>query len=161
MLSFFIDINECLTDEHGCSHTCVNTTGSYYCTCPSNMILSSDNRTCTQLPDCSHTLTDASGTISLPNRNCTWKIVISDKSLVISLTLSNLQMSSSLSKACSDGYIEVFNGPGNTSVSQGKFCTGTTTITSSTEELTVEYHYKAGSTGTMTYSSVKPPNYSK
>ena len=46
MLSFFVDTNECLTDEHGCSHTCVNTRGSYYCTCPPGLQLKSDNSTC-------------------------------------------------------------------------------------------------------------------
>ncbi|XP_072025436.1 uncharacterized protein [Amphiura filiformis] len=29
-----IDLDECLTDHHQCSHTCHNTPGSYYCECP-------------------------------------------------------------------------------------------------------------------------------
>ena len=30
---FVIDINECETDYHGCSHSCSNTNGSYICYC--------------------------------------------------------------------------------------------------------------------------------
>ena len=29
-----IDINECLTNNGGCQHTCVNTHGSFKCICP-------------------------------------------------------------------------------------------------------------------------------
>jgi len=34
-LSFFPDINECTTNTHGCDNgaTCVNTAGSYTCSC--------------------------------------------------------------------------------------------------------------------------------
>ena len=31
---FFQDINECLVDNGGCSHTCMNTNGSFVCLCP-------------------------------------------------------------------------------------------------------------------------------
>mgnify|MGYP001799785861 FL=1 len=41
------DINECLVDNGGCSHGCVNTAGSHYCTCPRYLYLSDDNSTCT------------------------------------------------------------------------------------------------------------------
>ena len=40
------DINECTSGRHSCSHNCVNTKGSYYCTCPQRMMLDSDNKTC-------------------------------------------------------------------------------------------------------------------
>ena len=43
----FTDINECLVDNGGCSHGCVNTAGSHYCTCPRYLYLSDDNSTCT------------------------------------------------------------------------------------------------------------------
>ena len=41
-----IDIDECMRDIDGCSHGCVNTEGSYYCTCPTGYELSNDNRAC-------------------------------------------------------------------------------------------------------------------
>ena len=39
------DINEC-NGNHTCDHICINTVGSYYCSCYSGFILQSDNRKC-------------------------------------------------------------------------------------------------------------------
>lgn len=42
------DTNEC--DRYGvCSQGCVNTVGSYYCTCAKNFVLKRDNKTCASL----------------------------------------------------------------------------------------------------------------
>ena len=32
-INYFLDINECLIDNGGCSYTCTNTLGSYTCDC--------------------------------------------------------------------------------------------------------------------------------
>lgn len=40
------DINECLNHNGGCNGGCVNTAGSYYCTCNGDLVLASDERTC-------------------------------------------------------------------------------------------------------------------
>ena len=40
------EIDECSKDTDNCTHVCVNTEGSYYCTCPSGYELKSDNNTC-------------------------------------------------------------------------------------------------------------------
>ncbi len=41
------DINECATSNGGCTHTCVNSVGSYRCECNSGYQLDSiDRRTC-------------------------------------------------------------------------------------------------------------------
>jgi len=42
-----LDINECLDDNAGCDHTCVNTLGSYYCKCNRGYILQADKHNCT------------------------------------------------------------------------------------------------------------------
>ena len=40
------DINECLTSNGGCSHTCNNTVGSYYCICSTGYVLQPNNHDC-------------------------------------------------------------------------------------------------------------------
>ncbi|XP_064481553.1 sushi, von Willebrand factor type A, EGF and pentraxin domain-containing protein 1-like isoform X2 [Ornithodoros turicata] len=46
------DIDECVTGEHACSHICVNTLGSYECSCPQGMVLNLDNKTCADSSYC-------------------------------------------------------------------------------------------------------------
>ena len=43
----FPDCDECQLDYHGCAHNCVNTHGSYYCTCTIGYELASDQHNCT------------------------------------------------------------------------------------------------------------------
>ena len=40
------DVDECLIDNNGCSHQCVNTPGSAHCQCPEGWILSDGARIC-------------------------------------------------------------------------------------------------------------------
>ena len=42
----FPDLNECLSNNAGCDHRCINTNGSYYCECDNGFELLSDNHTC-------------------------------------------------------------------------------------------------------------------
>ena len=44
----FLDINECLTDNGGCGDSsCVNTNGSYSCSCQPGYTLDADGHNCT------------------------------------------------------------------------------------------------------------------
>ena len=48
-LDFYLslpDVNECTKGTENCTDGCVNTEGSYYCTCPGGYGLKSDNNTC-------------------------------------------------------------------------------------------------------------------
>ena len=47
MSSFYIDINECNTNNGGCAQECTNTQGSRVCSCNSGFTLVSDGRNCT------------------------------------------------------------------------------------------------------------------
>jgi len=46
MLNVAAEVNECQTDNGGCSHTCINTLRSFYCECPDHFYLSDNNRDC-------------------------------------------------------------------------------------------------------------------
>ena len=42
----FLDIDECSEGIFGCSQGCINSVGSYFCTCQTGYYLDSDNTTC-------------------------------------------------------------------------------------------------------------------
>ena len=42
----FIGINKCLVNNGGCEHQCVNTEGSYYCTCNEGFQLIDNKHSC-------------------------------------------------------------------------------------------------------------------
>ena len=41
------DINECASYNGGCSQTCFNTPGSYFCSCNSGYVLNINGHNCT------------------------------------------------------------------------------------------------------------------
>ena len=43
---FFADFDECSTDPHNCEHNCLNTLGSYRCTCRAGFDLFLNGRNC-------------------------------------------------------------------------------------------------------------------
>jgi len=50
--NFIVDINECLTNNGGCAHTCDNTVGSYRCSCSKGYQLASDSHSCSGILVC-------------------------------------------------------------------------------------------------------------
>ena len=47
-LYFFIDNNECNTNNGGCGHNCTNTPGSYNCSCVDGYSLNGDQHGCSR-----------------------------------------------------------------------------------------------------------------
>ncbi|XP_029643095.1 EGF-like and EMI domain-containing protein 1 [Octopus sinensis] len=59
------DVNECLKKPAICQQTCINTIGSYHCSCKKGFYLEKDNHTCisktnckNMYPQCEHNCTD-------------------------------------------------------------------------------------------------------
>ena len=45
-LPYYLDINECEADNGNCSQICVNTEGSFECSCRVGYVLGSDGTSC-------------------------------------------------------------------------------------------------------------------
>ncbi|CAG9855331.1 unnamed protein product [Phyllotreta striolata] len=75
------EYDECSKIDHGCAQQCVNTLGSYVCTCKIGYELHSDGKNCEDA--CGGIFEAANGTITSPsfpdlyplNKNCVWEIV--------------------------------------------------------------------------------------
>eukprot|EP00043_Microstomoeca_roanoka_P014249 m.140633 g.140633 ORF g.140633 m.140633 type:complete len:1712 (+) comp15967_c0_seq1:231-5366(+) len=48
-----VDVNECMSNNGGCSHLCNNVAGNYNCTCPSGYMLAPDGKQCQDINECS------------------------------------------------------------------------------------------------------------
>ena len=144
-VSFFMiysaDINECLDSQsNNCDDICVNTEGSFHCTCRESFRISTDGRSC--IPVCGGNITigsdDSSGIDSSSNSGsvatpgwpefypssdftCEWTFEASNNT-IIDFTFEE-QFGIRGSQPCTTDYIEIFDGSRNTeSVSLGKFC---------------------------------------
>ena len=65
-----------MKDINGCSDGCVNTAGSYYCTCPTGYELSNDYRTCVGELTVDKTLSSSSVHLFCNTYKCNYKIVV-------------------------------------------------------------------------------------
>ena len=45
-LFLLTDVDECISENGGCSHDCVNTHGSFECICPKGFKVQDDEKTC-------------------------------------------------------------------------------------------------------------------
>jgi hypothetical protein len=87
------DIDECVSENGGCAHNCVNEMGTHRCTCRDNFLLGDDDRTCEDIDECSnsecsHICTNLLGgfrcdcpegyTIDANRRNCSGELASVD-----------------------------------------------------------------------------------
>lgn len=144
----FIDINECLSDNGGCDHVCVNTIGSMHCSCNASYLLAADNKTC--ITSCnSYTITQepignisTTGFPSLPyasNSNCTWVIDLLVNYNRVELEFN--EMSLEESPNCVKDQLVILNGKDEDSLTMAIYC-GTQlpfTMQSSTGSVTIKF----------------------
>lgn len=48
----FEDVDECASNNGGCSNGCINIPSSYQCTCPDGYALMEDRRSCQDVDEC-------------------------------------------------------------------------------------------------------------
>lgn len=60
MANYFIDRDECATNNGGCQHVCINTIGSYQCSCNNGFILHENKRDCYE-GHCTYTISKPDG----------------------------------------------------------------------------------------------------
>lgn len=61
-----VDIDECAKDHGNCQHECVNTLGSYVCTCHNGYTLHENGHDCKE-GGCKYEITSPSGKLESPN----------------------------------------------------------------------------------------------
>ncbi|KAJ7379470.1 Bone morphogenetic protein 1 [Desmophyllum pertusum] len=124
---YHADEDECQNKNGGCQDKCVNTIGSYTCSCREGFVLQKDKHSCKEVNDCGATLTTLSGEITSPNypgsyqpnRDCTWKIIVPPGS---HLQLNFQQIDIEDAKKCTFDYVEVLSGTGQQAESLGRYC---------------------------------------
>nr|XP_036215004.1 fibrillin-1 isoform X2 [Bactrocera oleae] len=65
-----VDIDECAEGTSGCEH-CLNTDGSYECTCPGGYDLAEDERTCVDINECDVIVENEDDAEAVPTKLCT------------------------------------------------------------------------------------------
>uniref|UniRef100_A0A0K8V5N2 Fibrillin-2 n=1 Tax=Bactrocera latifrons TaxID=174628 RepID=A0A0K8V5N2_BACLA len=65
-----VDIDECAEGTSGCEH-CLNTDGSYECTCPGGYDLAEDERTCVDINECDVLVESEDDAQAVPTKLCT------------------------------------------------------------------------------------------
>lgn len=124
---YYADEDECQNNKGGCQEKCVNTVGSYICSCREGFVLQKDRHSCEEVNYCGGTLTALSGVVTSPNypgpyqsgRNCTWKIVVTPGSHV-QLTFRQIDIEDV--QNCPYDFVQVFSGTGPNADSLGRFC---------------------------------------
>ena len=144
----FTEHNECLTDNGGCDDICINTEGSFECSCNTSYILAADKKTCIPyVTDCEYVLEEQKGYINTsgfpnspyaPYSNCTWTI---DLPAYKRIELKFKVMDIEDSPDCTKDRVTILNGKDENSLSLGSYCGNKlpATIKSSTEAVTIKF----------------------
>ncbi|BFZ17237.1 hypothetical protein BsWGS_20276 [Bradybaena similaris] len=145
--TFVKEFDECSRDDHGCDHDCVNTLGSYRCSCRIGYELHSDGKRCEDA--CGGYIDYENGTITSPsfpdlyppNKNCVWQIVAPDGHQInINFTHFDLE---GHNQDCEYDSVRVSSGVGGNDLKPlGVFCGSTfpAAVTSEGSSLRIEFN---------------------
>ncbi|XP_069800553.1 bone morphogenetic protein 1 [Dendropsophus ebraccatus] len=112
--TYYSDKDECSRDNGGCQHECVNTQGSYICSCRSGFTLHENKHDCKEA-GCNHNVTASNQNITSPNwpdtypnkKACTW-LVSATPGHRVKLVVKELEMESH--QECLYDHVEVYSG---------------------------------------------------
>lgn len=130
-------VDECTTGTHGCEQVCINTAGSYTCSCNSGYTLDANRRTCSPIPaplplsGCGGRLTGWSGSFQTPQWphrypadgiECEWTIELPSNAFRIEFTFDFSAFGINGRPPCTNDYIEFFDGTSSNSPTIQKIC---------------------------------------
>lgn len=118
------DMDECATNNGGCQHECLNTLGSYVCTCHNGFTLHENGRDCKE-GGCKYEITAPYGLISSPNypdyypprKDCVWHFITTPGHR-IKIMFMNFEMEPH--QECSYDHIVFYDGDSPDSATLGR-----------------------------------------
>ena len=124
------DINECTTGDNSCDQECINTVGSFVCSCIEGYALNEDGVTC-HIP-CGGTYNDSRGSFHTPgwpnfyplDFRCEWIIqpLVGGTETVLKLTVNTTAYGIHGRSPCVTDYLEFYDGVTADAQSLGKYC---------------------------------------
>ncbi|XP_043211377.1 tolloid-like protein 2 [Amphibalanus amphitrite] len=127
---FMTELDECSGPNHGCEHNCVNTRGSFRCSCRIGYELHSDGKRCEEA--CGGTIEADNGTVTSPsfpdlyprNKYCIWELIAApNHRITLNLTHFDLEGSNVSHQECDYDRLEVSSVlPGGKLRPHGTFC---------------------------------------
>ncbi|CAH0558868.1 unnamed protein product [Brassicogethes aeneus] len=124
------EYDECSVIDHGCEQECINTIGSYECSCKIGYELHSDGKKCEAA--CGGMLSDSNGTITSPsfpelyplNKNCVWEIKAEPQfRITLNFTHFDLEGNNAQPHQCEYDRLEVYSKMSDNKIKDhGLFC---------------------------------------
>ncbi|XP_071829747.1 tolloid-like protein 1 isoform X2 [Apostichopus japonicus] len=124
--TFFADMDECENNNGECQHTCINTLGSYMCTCRNGFTLHENGHDCKE-SKCQKEITDVSGVITSPNfpdnypkrKQCSWHIIATPGHRV-ELDFDEFDLEAH--QECAYDHVRIYDGDSDERLGLGTFC---------------------------------------
>ncbi|XP_077973794.1 bone morphogenetic protein 1-like [Styela clava] len=125
-IKFFSDKDECAISNGGCEHECVNTIGSYSCTCRNGYVLHTNKRGCKEA-GCKHDIKTAVGEITSPNwpnkypsrKECTW-LIRTTPGHRVKVVFHEFELETQ--PECAYDHLELYDGSDSDQTVLGRYC---------------------------------------
>ncbi|XP_066256660.1 protein tolkin [Euwallacea similis] len=123
---FFSDMDECAKDHGNCQHECLNTLGSYVCTCHNGYTLHENGRDCKE-GGCKYEITSPVGKLESPNypdyyparKDCVWHFSTTPGHRV---RITFMYFEVEPHQQCAYDHVDFYDGSSPETPSLGRFC---------------------------------------